>query len=51
TYVFLGAIEGTGGTNVDHWQGDMGHQFITTDQLTADEAWELFLRTRGYYNE
>lgn len=51
TYVFVGAIEGTGGTNVDHWQGGMGHQFITTDQFTADEAWELYLRTRGYYNE
>ena len=51
TYVFVGAIEGAAGTNKDHWQGDMGHQFITTDQLTADENWELYLRTRGYYNE
>lgn len=49
--VFVGAIEGTGGTNKDFWQGDMGHQFITTDQLTADQCWELYLRTRGYYSE
>lgn len=31
--------------------GDMGHVFITTTQWTADQVWEAYIRTRGYYNE
>ena len=51
SYAYVGTKIGTGATATDCYQGDMGHQFITTDQLTADENWELYLRTRGYYNE
>lgn len=51
TQPWIGAQEGTGGIPELYWRSAMGHQFITTDQLTADEAWEMYLRTRGYYNE
>lgn len=51
TIVMVGAHKATDNTVDDFFQGDLGHIFITTDQLTADESWELYLRTRGYYNE
>ncbi len=49
--VSVGVIEGTAGQLTNFWSDDMGHQFITPDQLTSDEIWELHLRTRGYFNE
>lgn len=31
------------------FQGDMGHIFLTPGVLTADEIWQMYIKTRGYY--
>ena len=49
TDVFVGAITGTGGTTSEFMTGDIGVPFMTTDQFSADEIWESYLKTRGYY--
>lgn len=33
------------------WQGDMGFVFVANSELTAQQIWDIFIGTRGYYNE
>ena len=32
-----------------YFQGDMGMVFITKEQLTANDIWKTYVKTRGYY--
>ena len=41
-----------GDGNIDNvWTGDLGDISQSVTQLTSDEVWELYVRTRGYYNQ
>jgi len=48
--VFVGAFTGTGGTPADFMTGDFGLQFITQEELSSTDVWEMYLATRGLYN-
>lgn len=48
--VLVGATWNSSGAKASFYEGDMGQIFITTDQLTVNEIWALYTKTRGYYN-
>ena len=33
------------------WDGDIGIVTMSPTELTADQVWQLYISTRGYYNE
>ena len=49
--VRIGGSENGSGSNDNFWQGDIGIVSQSVTQLTADQVWELYIRTRGYYNQ
>lgn len=48
--VTMGANIANGGGLEFVYTGDLGSVGITRDQLTADQVWEMYVRTRGKYN-
>ncbi len=51
TLVRVGASENGDGDADNLWTGDLGKVSQSVTQFTADQVWELYLRTRGYYNQ
>jgi len=38
-------------TSGSYFAGDLGRLFVTPEELTAAKVWQLFEKTRGYYNK
>lgn len=49
--VYVGANADANAAVINHWQGDLGMITLSPTELTADQVWELYIRTRGYYNQ
>ena len=37
-------------TSTAYFQGDLGRLFVTAEELSAAQVWQLYSKTRGYYN-
>ena len=46
--ILIGAVDDLAGES-KFMYGDMGLVFMTKDQLTADQIWNLYVSTKGYY--
>ena len=47
----VGANKNGVATNSEFWTGNIGSIYQSVTQLTSDQVWEFYLRTRGYYNQ
>ena len=49
--IYVGGNEGGNGAIDNVWTGDLGAVNMSPTELTADQVWELYIRTRGRYNQ